>query len=59
VDLPLQKEAHRRFETKVTEFQKRYAGGDRSVILETMNVVRDWLVNHIQKMDKKYGPHAH
>jgi methyl-accepting chemotaxis protein len=59
VDLPLQKEAHRRFEAKVAEFQNRYAGGDRAVILETMNVVRDWLVNHIQKMDKKYGPYVH
>jgi hemerythrin len=23
-----------------------------------MNAVRDWLVSHIQKMDKKYGSHV-
>ncbi|MCU0571709.1 MAG: bacteriohemerythrin [Syntrophobacteraceae bacterium] len=58
-DLPLQKEAHRRFEAKVAEFRQRYAAGDNAVIVETMSTVRDWLVNHIQKMDKKYGPHVH
>jgi hemerythrin len=54
-ELPQQKEAHRRFIDKVQDFQRRYATGDRSVPVEAMNAVRDWLVSHIQKMDKKYG----
>ena len=54
-ELPQQKEAHRRFIDKVQDFQRRYASGDRSVPVEAMNAVRDWLVSHIQKMDKKYG----
>jgi hemerythrin len=54
-ELPQQKEAHRRFVDKVQDFQRRFSAGDRSVPVEAMNTVRDWLVSHIQKMDKKYG----
>jgi methyl-accepting chemotaxis protein len=54
-ELPQQQEAHRRFVVKVQEFQSRFAGGDRSVPVEAMNAVRDWLISHIQKMDKKYA----
>ena len=54
-ELPQQKEAHRRFVDKVQDFQRRFNAGDRSVPVEAMNTVRDWLVSHIQKMDKKYG----
>jgi hemerythrin-like metal-binding protein len=56
-ELPQQKEAHRRFVDKVQEYQRRFSAGDRSVPVEAMNAVRDWLVSHIQKMDKKYGGH--
>jgi len=57
-ELPQQKEAHRRFVDKVKECQRRFSAGDRSVPVEAMNSVRDWLVSHIQKMDKKYGSHV-
>ena len=57
-ELPQQKEAHRRFVDKVQEYQRRFSAGDRSVAVEAMNAVRDWLVSHIQKMDKKYGSHV-
>ena len=54
-DLALQKEAHRRFVEQVAEIRKRCQGGDDSVIFEALTTVRDWLINHIRKMDKKYG----
>jgi len=54
-ELPQQQEAHRRFVNKVHEFQSRFAAGDRSVPVEAMNAVKDWLISHIQKMDKKYA----
>ncbi|MHC1744390.1 MAG: bacteriohemerythrin [Syntrophobacteraceae bacterium] len=57
-ELAYQLEAHRRFEAKVAELRNRYAGGDESVVFETLTTVRDWLINHIQKMDKKYGPYV-
>jgi len=58
-ELEYQKEAHRRFVEKVAEIRKRYEGGDHSVISEALTAVRDWLINHIQKMDRKYGPYMH
>lgn len=57
-ELAHQEEAHRRFEAKVVEFQNRYAGGDESVVFEALTTVRDWLIGHIQKMDRKYGPYV-
>ena len=54
-ELELQKEAHRRFIEKVADIRKRYEGKDDSVIFEALTTVRDWLINHIRKMDKKYG----
>jgi methyl-accepting chemotaxis protein len=58
-ELARQKEAHSRFIQKVAEIRKRYQSGDISVISEALSVMRDWLINHIQKMDKKYGPYMH
>jgi methyl-accepting chemotaxis protein len=58
-DIELQKAAHRKFEDKVHEFQHRFAKGDQTVLLDAMTTIREWLINHIQKMDKKYGPYIH
>ena len=57
-DLAAHKELHNQFIAKVAEFQRRFNAGDRSIILDAMNTVKDWLVHHIQKVDKKYGPHV-
>ena len=56
-DLPQHKELHNQFIAKVAEFQHRFNSGDRSIIVDAMNVVKDWLVHHIQKVDKKYAPY--
>jgi hemerythrin-like metal-binding protein len=57
-DLPQHKELHNQFIAKVGEFKQRFDAGDRAIILEAMNAVKEWLVHHIQKVDKKYGPYV-
>ncbi|MDH5510368.1 MAG: bacteriohemerythrin [Nitrospinota bacterium] len=50
---------HKRIHTmmleKLTHLQQRASTGEKGAVLEVMNFVRDWLVNHIQKIDVKYG----
>jgi methyl-accepting chemotaxis protein len=57
-DLARHKEFHNQFISKVAEFQRRFNAGDHSIIVEAMNAVKDWLLNHIQHVDKKYGPYV-
>ena len=56
-ELSAHKELHNQFILKVAEFKRRFEAGDRSIILDAPNTVKDWLVHHIQKVDKKYGPY--
>ena len=37
--------------------RQRWEQGDKSVPSELMRVLQEWLVAHIVKMDKQYGPH--
>ena len=41
---------------QVKEYVARYHAGEISVNLELLNFLRDWLTNHIQKVDHEYGP---
>jgi methyl-accepting chemotaxis protein len=45
---------HREFETTVAEYQQKMKTGG-SLGVETMNFLKNWLINHIQKIDKQYG----
>jgi hemerythrin-like metal-binding protein len=56
-DLARHKEYHNQFIGKVAEFQRRFNSGDRSILFDAMNAVKDWLVHHIQNVDKKYAPY--
>jgi len=47
---------HRELTKQVEEFAARYERGEDALNLQLMNFLRDWLTNHIQKEDKKYGP---
>ena len=47
---------HRDLVKQVEEFAARYARGESSLNLQLLNFLRDWLTNHIQKEDHKYGP---
>jgi hemerythrin-like metal-binding protein len=57
-ELAAHKELHNQFIAKVADFQHRFNAGDRSIILDAMNTVKEWLIHHIQKVDKKYGPYV-
>ena len=49
--------AHRIFLEKATALKQRWEAGDKSVPTELMRVLQEWLVAHIMKMDKQYGPY--
>jgi methyl-accepting chemotaxis protein len=55
--LDAQQFAHRKFVSTVTEMEQRWLSGDKTVPSELMRLLQEWLVNHIVKMDKAYGPY--
>ena len=46
--------AHRKFLETAGALKQRWEAGDKSVPTELMRVLQQWLVAHIQKMDKQY-----
>ncbi len=47
-------EEHKQFLSKVAEFQEDYQHDRISLSYEIMIFLKDWLVNHIMRSDKKY-----
>ncbi len=47
---------HRELIKQVEEYAARHNRGEISVNLQLMTFLRDWLTNHIQKVDHEYGP---
>ncbi|MFZ1375911.1 MAG: bacteriohemerythrin [Geothrix sp.] len=45
-------EEHRKLIQSVTAFKQQFDAGQASVSIELMGFIRDWLVNHILKVDK-------
>jgi|SRR5208337_3408667 len=50
------KKGHSDFVAKVSEFKGGFEKGKRGLSIEVMNFLSDWLRNHIQSVDRKYGP---
>lgn len=54
-------EQHKQIHTKLLErvlaFQKQYAKGNTQIGSELLYFLRDWLLNHIVKVDKEYSTH--
>ena len=50
--LPEQQEAHAKLVATVSELQQKFAAGQQGLGVEVLTVLKDWLVNHIQKKDK-------
>ena len=50
------KAAHEALVAQVLETKKKFAQGT-ALSQEVMSFLKNWLVNHIQGMDKRYGPH--
>ena len=53
-DLAIQKTQHAAFVQKIAELQKDYKSGKITMTLPTMEFLKDWLLNHILVVDKKY-----
>ena len=47
---------HRDLCKQVEEFAARYERGESALNVQLLNFLRDWLTNHIQLEDQKYGP---
>lgn len=54
-ELEQHRELHRVFERKLVEFEMKLAEGRVMISLEVMSFLRDWLVEHILRIDKKYS----
>ena len=52
------KKEHDELTRQVLDVQARYKSGQISTLsLEVMSFLKNWLTNHIQGTDRKYGPH--
>ncbi len=51
----IHKEIHRKLVEKVVNFKKKFEEGSATLSYELLNFLKDWLINHIGKTDKKYG----
>jgi methyl-accepting chemotaxis protein len=50
--LPEQQAAHGQLIEKVNALRRDFANGQQGLGVEVLNLLKDWLVNHIQKKDK-------
>ncbi|MCM5553919.1 bacteriohemerythrin [Pleomorphomonas sp. NRK KF1] len=52
------KQEHEALTKQAVAIQTKFKSGAAGTLtLEVMNFLRNWLINHIQGSDKKYGPH--
>ena len=47
---------HRKLVDQVLEFKKKVDSGQDMISVNLLDFLKDWLINHIQVSDKKYGP---
>ncbi len=50
-----QKAQHDSFVTKMNGFKRDFESGNPTLTIPLMTTLRDWLVNHIMVVDKKYS----
>ena len=50
-----QKTEHDHFTKKIVDFQTQFKEGKIALSIELMNFLREWLLDHIQGRDKRYG----
>jgi len=56
-DLEAHQAKHKKLVGRVMEFHGRVSAQDETVLEELLQFLKDWLVQHIQGTDKKYGPY--
>jgi hemerythrin-like metal-binding protein len=54
-ELPAHKLEHEAFVKKALKLQADFRSGEVIMSFTVMEFLKDWLVNHILKVDKKYG----
>jgi hemerythrin len=54
-DLARHRVEHRDLENKVRAFKQDFEAGTGAITIELMTFLQDWLTNHIQNVDQKYG----
>jgi len=47
---------HRDLIKQVEDYSERFERGEITLNLHLLNFLRDWLTNHIMKVDQEYGP---
>jgi len=55
--LALHQEMHRKFVADVEALDRQTREGRAANSVQVLNLLRDWLVNHIQKTDRMYSSH--
>jgi hemerythrin len=50
------KNEHQYFVEKITEFQQSYDQGEATLTTDIIQFLKSWIINHIQKSDRKYAP---
>ena len=56
-DLDRHRELHAELIDKVSDFKRKLADGKVSISSDLFNFLKSWLIFHIKKQDKAYGPH--
>lgn len=51
------KQLHKKLVDQVVELLGKFNNGEALMTQEVITFLKDWLINHIQGVDKRYGPH--
>ncbi|MDD2308298.1 MAG: bacteriohemerythrin [Desulfuromonadaceae bacterium] len=51
------KALHKKLLDQVSELIGKFNAGEPLIAQDVINFLQDWLINHIQGVDKRYGPH--
>lgn len=55
-DIEKHKEKHEELTKEVANFQSQFSDGMVFITMQVMEFLKDWLINHILDIDKKYAP---
>ena len=53
----MHKQLHKKLVDQVVALIGKFNAGEPLITQDVINFLQDWLINHIQGVDKKYGPH--
>jgi hemerythrin len=55
--LAVHKDEHQKLRSQVVKFAGDFSAGRAAMSIEILLFLKSWLVQHMQKSDKNYGPH--